>query len=63
MISNDQADIMLVGGLKMATSPVGLGGFCAARALSTRTTSLSVRVAHGIKIEMASCSAMARASW
>ncbi len=36
MIENDQADIMLVGGAEMATSPVGLGGFCAARALSTR---------------------------
>ncbi len=36
MISNDQADSMLVGGAEMATSPVGLGGFCAARALSTR---------------------------
>ena len=36
MISYDQADIMLVGGAEMATSPVGLGGFCAARALSTR---------------------------
>ena len=36
MISNDQADVMLVGGAEMATSPVGLGGFCAARALSTR---------------------------
>ena len=27
---------MLVGGAEMSTSPVGLGGFCAARALSTR---------------------------
>ena len=36
MISNNQADVMLVGGAEMATSPVGLGGFCAARALSTR---------------------------
>ncbi len=36
MISNNQADLMLVGGAEMATSPVGLGGFCAARALSTR---------------------------
>jgi 3-oxoacyl-[acyl-carrier-protein] synthase II len=36
MISNNQADIMLVGGAEMATSRVGLGGFCAARALSTR---------------------------
>lgn len=36
MISNGQADVMLAGGAEMATSPVGLGGFCAARALSTR---------------------------
>ncbi len=36
MISNNQADVMLAGGGEMATSPVGLGGFCAARALSTR---------------------------
>ena len=36
LIINDQADIMLVGGAEMATSPAGLGGFCAARALSTR---------------------------
>lgn len=36
MITNNQADVMLVGGAEMATSPVGLGGFCAARALSTR---------------------------
>jgi len=36
MIANNQADIMVAGGAEMATSPVGLGGFCAARALSTR---------------------------
>lgn len=36
MICNGQADVMLAGGAEMATSPVGLGGFCAARALSTR---------------------------
>lgn len=36
MISNNQADIMLAGGAEMAASPVGLGGFCAARALSSR---------------------------
>jgi 3-oxoacyl-[acyl-carrier-protein] synthase II len=36
MIANGQADAMLAGGAEMATSPVGLGGFCAARALSTR---------------------------
>jgi 3-oxoacyl-[acyl-carrier-protein] synthase II len=36
MIASGQADLMLAGGAEMATSPVGLGGFCAARALSTR---------------------------
>ncbi len=36
MILNDQADVMLVGGAEMATTNVGLGGFCAARALSSR---------------------------
>lgn len=36
MIANNQADLMMAGGAEMATSPVGLGGFCAARALSTR---------------------------
>ena len=36
MISNNQAEVMLAGGAEMATSPVALGGFCAARALSSR---------------------------
>ena len=36
MIANNQAEVMLAGGSEMATSPLGLGGFCAARALSTR---------------------------
>ena len=36
MIRLGQADIMLAGGAEMATCPVGLGGFCAARALSIR---------------------------
>lgn len=36
MISNQQADVMLVGGAEMATTNVGLGGFSAARALSSR---------------------------
>ena len=36
MISNNQADIMLAGGAEMAAAPGGLGGFCAARALSSR---------------------------
>ncbi|MFN2287173.1 MAG: beta-ketoacyl-ACP synthase II [Chromatocurvus sp.] len=36
LIAHGDADVMLVGGAEMATTPVGLGGFAAARALSTR---------------------------
>jgi len=36
MIQMAAADVMVVGGAEMATTPVGLGGFAAARALSTR---------------------------
>lgn len=35
-IQYGEADVMLAGGAEMATTPVGLGGFAAARALSTR---------------------------
>lgn len=36
LIEYGDADVMIAGGAEMATSPMGLGGFCAARALSTR---------------------------
>ncbi|MEM9397265.1 MAG: beta-ketoacyl-ACP synthase II, partial [Pseudomonadota bacterium] len=36
MIAQGDADAMLAGGAEMATTKVGLGGFAAARALSTR---------------------------
>jgi 3-oxoacyl-[acyl-carrier-protein] synthase II len=36
LIAQGDVDAMLVGGAEMATTPVGLGGFSAARALSTR---------------------------
>ncbi len=36
LIATGEADVMLVGGAEMATTPVGVGGFGAARALSTR---------------------------
>jgi 3-oxoacyl-[acyl-carrier-protein] synthase II len=36
MIRHGRVDVMLAGGAEMATTPVGLGGFAAARALSIR---------------------------
>ncbi len=36
MIQYGDADVMIAGGSEMATTPTGLGGFAAARALSTR---------------------------
>ena len=36
LIQQGDADFMLAGGAEFATTPLGLGGFCAARALSTR---------------------------
>jgi len=36
LIEYGDADVMIAGGAAMATSPTGLGGFAAARALSTR---------------------------
>jgi len=39
MIEYGDADAMVAGGAEMATTPLGLGGFCAARALSSRNDS------------------------
>ena len=36
LIQAGDADVMFAGGAEYATTPLGLGGFCAARALSTR---------------------------
>ncbi len=42
LIAAGDADAMLVGGAEMGTTPAGLGGFAAARALSTRNDAPSV---------------------
>jgi len=39
LVEYGDADIMIAGGAEAAISPLGLGGFCAARALSTRNDS------------------------
>ena len=39
LIQYGEVDIMIAGGAEMATSPMGVGGFAAARALSTRNDS------------------------
>ncbi len=36
LVQYGDADVMFAGGSEMATTPLGMGGFCAARALSTR---------------------------
>ena len=36
IIQRDDADIMIAGGAESVITPLGIGGFCAARALSTR---------------------------
>ena len=36
VIQNDEADVMITGGAEAALTPMGLAGFCANRALSTR---------------------------
>ncbi|MDN5862226.1 MAG: beta-ketoacyl-ACP synthase II, partial [Salinisphaera sp.] len=36
MIAHGDAEVMLAGGAEMACNPMGMAGFCAARALSTR---------------------------
>jgi len=39
LIQYGEVDVMIAGGAEMATSPMGIGGFAAARALSTRNDS------------------------
>ncbi len=52
MIRHGYIDAMVAGGAEMATSPVGLGGFAAARALSTRNDDPQGASVPGIVIGM-----------
>ena len=57
MIQYGTVDMMVAGGAEMATSPTGLGGFAAARALSTRNDDPQAPAARGIVTVTALCSA------
>ena len=50
-IQHCYADVMICGGAEMASSPLGVGGFASARALSTRNEILLKQADHGILTE------------
>ena len=60
-IQYGDADLVIAGGAEMATTPLGLGGFCQAKALSTRNDSPPPPAALGTGTATASCSATAAA--
>ena len=62
LIAQGDADVMLVGGAEMATTPVGLGGFAAAERYQRETTTRRPRRDPGIGIAMVLSWAMAPAS-
>jgi 3-oxoacyl-[acyl-carrier-protein] synthase II len=64
MIRNNEADIMLAGGAEGAICELGVGGFCAMRALSTRNDEpKSASRVRSTRIATVSSSAKARACW
>ena len=63
LIEYGDADVMIAGGAEATVSPLGVGGFAAARALSTRNDDPATRSrVRGTRIATASCSARAPAS-
>ena len=62
LIAAGDADAMLVGGAEMGTTPAGLGGFAAARALSTRNDDPSTASRFGTRSGTALFWAMAQES-
>ncbi len=63
MIAYGDADVMLAGGAEMASSPLGIGGFAAARALSIRNDDPATASRPWDKAATVSCLATAPVCW
>ena len=63
LIEYGDADVMLAGGAESTVSPLGIGGFAAMRALSTRNDDPRPLRVPGTATATASCWARAPACW